>query len=192
MTSLHIKLNGTALIEAGTSVCCSLGWSVRCSRDEEAVAYLEVNGMVRRGDDKYDHLYWIEDRPLVAGDRLDISCASSDGASPTVRMQTHEQLEDRLAEYDRAEKAGEYDALQATEPAPIRTTCALELISADGIFRNLRADGSVTTVVCEGRWTSFLRPEQWLLHFWSVPTPEAAGRFWQPIAGAARVTVRET
>ena len=120
MASLRITLNGTALVDAGTRACCSLGWSVVCSRHEASGASLSVVGMVERKHNTYDHLYWLEDRLIAGGDLLHITLSGAEGSSAVARVQTHEQLEALRIEVNRAEAAGEYDAARAALKSPVR------------------------------------------------------------------------
>ena len=190
MASLRITLNGTLLVDAGTGSCCTLSWFVSASRHEQSVASLTVTGMVERGNNKYDHLYWVEDHPLSAGDHLCFSLATAEGSSALARLQTHEQLEALRIEVNRAEAAGEADAARAAVRPTVRGSCALELTMPTGIALKEGAIGEITTVVCSGNWNREHRPTEWRLRLWSMPAESPAKGFWQPTEGGANVSVR--
>lgn len=190
MASLQITLDGTVLIEAGTHTCCSLSWSVVCSRHEQNGASLSVVGMVEREHGIYDHLYWLEDLPIAEGAVLHIVLSNAEGNSAVARLQTHEQLEAQRIEVNRAEAAGEYDAARAVVRSPVRRRCALGLATLSGTSLETAAD-SVTTVICSGDWSSAHRPGEWRLRLWSMPVEVAAKGFWQSIEGGAHVIVRD-
>ena len=147
--------------------------------------------MVERSHNTYDHLYWLEDYPLVAGSLLRIDLSSAEGSSAVVRLQTHEQLEALRNEVNRAEAAGEYDAARSAPKRPVRSSCALELTTSSGASLKETAAGSVTTVICSGDWSQEHRPAEWRLRLSSMPVESTAKGFWQSIAGGAHVTVRE-
>jgi hypothetical protein len=177
-------------VHAGSDACCSLSWDIVCSRYDDNFAQLVVSGLTERNDGKYDTLYWVEDRPLVAGDQLSLACIPGSGTSQVARLHTHEELEELRTEVNRGVAAGEYDAARALPRTPLRASCAIELQTPDGNPREVRADGSVMTVLCSGIWSNHHRPTEWRLRLWSMPVPKSLAGFWQPIAGGAHVTLR--
>ncbi|MFG5411198.1 hypothetical protein ABXN37_27725 [Piscinibacter sakaiensis] len=190
MASLQIALNGLALVSAGSSACCSLSWSVVCSRYEPNGASLTVSGIVERQSNIYDHLYWLEDYPLANGDVVNIVVLAADGGSEVARVHTHEQLDALRAEVSRAEAAGEYDAARAATRVPARASCAVGLSTVNGSSLQT-ASGAVTTVICSGDWNAEHRPSEWRLRLWSMPVESTVKGAWQSIEGGALVTVGE-
>ena len=190
MASLQVALNGVVLVDAGTSACCSLSWSIVCSRYEPNGASLTVGGMVERQSNTYDHLYWLEDYPLSNGDMVHVSVSSADGGSKVARVHRQEELEALRVEVSRAEAAGEYNAARAAVKVPARAGCALELATASSSSLE-KATGAVTTVVCSGDWSAEHRPNEWRLRLWTMPVEPTAKGAWLSTEGRARVTVGE-
>ncbi len=188
MTALHVTLNGENLLHASIDECCSLNWDIACSRREKGFACFSVSGSIERGDGKYDTVYWVEGLVLDFDDQLKLQLIPGDGITPVARRHTHEELEALRLEVIRAEEAGEYDDARAARREPLRSSCGIALRTPDGISREVRASGSIMTVLCGGSWSD-LRSSEWRLRLWSMPTEPTASGFWQPIEGGVNITM---
>ena len=189
MPSVLVMLNNQLLVHAGTAVCTSLSWHLCCSRHEGAFGKLLVQGMITRPDGLYDHPEWLVAYPLKTGDSLQFSCMPSLGSSAISRLQTHEELEEQRQEVARAEAAGEYDAARAAPKTIVRDSCTIELQSTSGV-RTVEARNEITEAIWSGVWSSDIRPTEWRLRLWVLPSSPAISGFWESISGGAHVDLR--
>lgn len=194
MQALEVLLNDRPKLLAGASNALLVAVRLSILVNGDDAATIDVSGMRDLGNDRYSHMWWLEEFSLKEGDELRLKLVNVEEATPPVQ-EVAADSEEHMAEQAAYEAEIEAEPLKASKPERKRPNACLEISVDDDapIVADLSEERDL--LMLSATWNNW-HPERWRISLRSTSFEEAiertGGKDWlsKHIAQGAQVAVR--